>query len=58
MDFTKNDSDQRDIINKIKILTKRGTDSICAAVPNKFQKNTSTKIFNNAIFLAKLNKSP
>ena len=34
--FTKNDCDQSDIINKIKILTKQGTDMIHAVTATKY----------------------
>ena len=38
MEFTQNYWDQRDVINKIKILIKRGTDTIQTIIPEKYQK--------------------
>ena len=35
MDSTQNDWGQRDIINRIIILTKQGTDTIHAVIPKK-----------------------
>ena len=43
MEFTQNDWGQRDIINKIKILTKLGTDTIHAVISTKYQKYPSTE---------------
>ena len=56
MDFTKNDCGQRDIIKKIIILTKRGTDMIHAVIPEKCNNYPSTTIIKHTIFLAKVNK--
>ena len=58
MKFTQNDLGQHDIINKTRILTKQGIDTIHAVIPTKYQKYPSTIILKNAIFLAKVNKSP
>ena len=58
MGFTQNNSGQYDIINKIKILTKRGTDTIHALIPKKYQKYPSTKRLKHANVLAKVNKYP
>ena len=58
MEFTQNDWGQRDIINKIVILTKRGTDTIHAVIPEKYQKYPSTTILEHANVLAKVNKLP
>ena len=58
MEFTQNDWGQRDIINKIKILIKRGTDAIHAVILTKYQKYPSTKILKHASVLAKVNKLP
>ena len=58
MDFTKNEWDQHDIINKIIILNKRGSDMIHDVIPTKYQKYLSTSILERANFLAKVNKSP
>ena len=56
MDFTPNEWVQRDIINKIKILTKQGTDMIHAIIPMKYQKYPSTSTLKHANVLAKVNK--
>ena len=56
--ITQNDCGQREIINKIKILTKRSSDTIHVVIPMKYQKNTSTTILKHKNILAKLNKSP
>ena len=56
MSFTQNYQSQRDIINKIIILTKIGTDTIYSVIPNRYQNYTSTTIPKHAIILAKLNK--
>ena len=58
MEFTQNDWGQRDIINKTKILTKRGSDKIHDVMPMKYQKYHSNTILKHANFLAKENKSP
>ena len=58
MEFTNNDGGQQDIINKIKILTKRGTDKIHAVIPAKYKKYPSTTIIKHVNVLDKLNKPP
>ena len=58
MEFTKNDSDKCEIINKILILTKGGTDTIHAVIIPKYQKYPSTTILKHANFLVKVNKLP
>ena len=57
-EFTKNDPGQRDIQNRLKIITKLGTDTIHAVIPKKYQKYPSTTILKHEMFLAKVNKSP
>ena len=57
MEFTQNDWVQRDIINKIIILTKLVTDTIHAVIPIKYQRYPSTPLLKHANVLAKLNKS-
>ena len=54
--FTKNDWGQCDIINKVIILTKRGTDTMHAAIPKKYQKYPSTTILKHNHVLDKENK--
>ena len=49
---------QRDIINKIIILTKSRTDTIHAVIPMKYRKYPSTTILKHANVLAEVNKSP
>ena len=44
MELIQNEWGQCDIINKIKIWTKRGTDTIHAVLPKKYQKYPSTTI--------------
>ena len=58
MSFTKNDWGQRDIINKITVLTKRGADTIYTSIPMKYQNYHSTTIIKHANVLAKVNKLP
>ena len=58
MDFTQNDWGQHNIINKIIILNKLGSDMIHYVIPKKYQKYFSTTILEHANFLAKVNKSP
>ena len=58
MSFAQNEWGQRDIINKIRILTKLGTYTIPAIIPEKYQKYPSTTILKHANVLDKLNKSP
>ena len=58
MGFTQNDWDQRDIINKIKILTKWGTNMIHDVIPTKYQKYPSITILKHVNVLTKVNKSP
>ena len=52
------DWDQCYIMNKIMILTKRGTDTIYTVFPGKYQKYSSTTILKHANILAKVNKFP
>ena len=56
MEFTKNDRGQRDIINKTKLLTKRGSDTIHDVIPKKYHKYPSKTILKHANILAKVNK--
>ena len=56
--FTQNDWGQCDIINRIIILTKRGTDTRHSVIPTKYQKYPSTTILKHMNYLDKLNKSP
>ena len=58
MEFTKNHWGQRDIINKITILTKLGKDAINAVTLTKYQQYSSTTILKHGNVLAKLSKSP
>ena len=58
MEFTQNYWGQHDIINKIVILTKQGTDKIHAVIPKKYWKYPWTTILKDAIFLAKVKKLP
>ena len=58
MEFTQNDWDQRDVINKNILWTKLGTDTIHPVIPMKYQKHTSTTILKHANILDKVNKSP
>ena len=51
-----NDWGQHDIINKIKILTKRGTYMIHVFIPTKYQNYPSTKILKHANIMSKENK--
>ena len=46
------------IINKIKILTKQGTNMIHDVIPKKYQKYPSITIFKHMNVLAKVNKLP
>ena len=48
MESTKNDSDQCDIIDKIILLTKRGTDITHAVILTQYQKYPSIKILKHA----------
>ena len=57
MEFTQNDWFQRDIINKLIILTKRGTDTINFVIPKKYHKYTSITVLKHANVLAEVNKS-
>ena len=57
MEFTQNDWGQRDIINRIKILTKRGTATMHAFIPTKYQKYPLTTILKHANVLAQVNRS-
>ena len=56
--LNKNEQGQRDIINKITILIKQGTDKIHAIIPTKYQKYPSTTILKHTNILDKLNKLP
>ena len=56
MEFTKSDWGWRDIMNKITILTKRGTDAIYAVIPTKYQKYLSTAILDHVNVLDRVNK--
>ena len=38
MEFTQNNEGQQDIINRIKILAKQGSDKIHEAIPIEYQK--------------------
>ena len=58
MDFTQNDWVQRDITNKTRTLTKRGSDTIHAVIPKKYQKYPSNPILKHANVLDEVNKSP
>ena len=58
MEFTQNDCGKHEIINKIIILNKRGSDMIHDVIPTKYQKYFSTTILEHANFLAKVNKLP
>ena len=57
MEFTKNDRGQRDVTNKIIILTKQRTDRIHTVITTKNRKYTSTTILKHVNVLAKVNKS-
>ena len=46
MGFTKNDSGQRDITDKTKILTKRGSDTIHDVIPKKIRNKPLTQHLN------------
>ena len=48
MEFTQNDWGQRDIANKTKILTKRGSDKIHDVILTKYQKYPSNTILKHA----------
>ena len=56
MEYTQNDWVQRDIINKTKIWTKWGKDTVHAVITTKYQKYHSTTILKHANCLAKANK--
>ena len=58
MEFTKNNWGQRDIINKIVVLTKQDTYTIHAFIPKKYWKYSSTAILKHVDVLDKVNKSP
>ena len=58
MEFTQNDWGQCDIINKIIVLSKWGSDTIHAAIPTKYYKYPSNKILKHANVFAKENKVP
>ena len=58
MESTQNDWGQCDIINKTKILAKRGSDKIHDIIQTKYQKNPSNTILKHANVLDKVNKLP
>ena len=58
MEFTQNDWNQCDIINKIVMLTKWVKDTIHAVIPTKYQKYPFTTILKHTNVLAKVNKLP
>ena len=58
MEFTQNELDKHDILNKIIILNKLVSDMIHDIIPTKYQTYFSTTILEHANFLAKVNKSP
>ena len=58
MEFTQDDWVQHDVINKIMILNKQGSDMINDVIPTKYQKYLSITILEHANVLAKVNKSP
>ena len=58
MDITQNDWCQHDIINKVIILTKKGTGTIHAAILTKYHNYPSTTILKHENVLDKVNKSP
>ena len=58
MEFAQNYWGQHDIINKITILIKLGSDTINAVIPKKYHKYPSTTILKPVNVLDKLNKSP
>ena len=55
MKFTKNDWGWSDIINKTKILTKRGSDAINDIISKKYQKYPSNTKVKHANVFAKVN---
>ena len=55
MEFTQSDWGQHDIISEIKILLKRGINTIHAVIPIKFQNYPSTTILKHSNVLAKVN---
>ena len=58
MGFTQNCWGQRDITNKIKVLTKQGTDMIYAVITKKYQKYPSTTIIEHKDVFDKVNNLP
>ena len=58
MEFTKNDWGQRDIVNKTKILNKRGSNKIHDVIMMKYQKCPSNKILKHANVSDKVTKPP
>ena len=58
MDFIQNYLSKHEIINKIIILNKRGSDMIHDVTPTKYHKYFSTTILEHANCLGKVNKSP
>ena len=57
MELTQNNWGQHEVINKIIILNKQGSDMIHDVIPTKYQKYFSTTILERAIVLYKVNKS-
>ena len=53
MGFTQNNWGQIEIINKVTMLTKRGSDTIHAVIPTKYQKKYQPKYLNMQIFWLK-----
>ena len=56
MELAQNNRGQREIINKIVVLTKQGTDTAHTIIPTKYQKYPSTTINKHANVLAIVNK--
>ena len=54
MDYPQNDWGQLDIINKTKILTNHGLDTIHDIIPTKYQKYLSNAIIKHVNVLAKV----
>ena len=57
IELTQNDWGQSDIINKIKVSAKRGSDKIHAIIMTKYQKCPSSTILKHENVLVKLNGS-
>ena len=58
MKFMQNECGQRDITNRIKILTKRGSDKIHDVILKIYHKYPSNTILKHANVLAEVNKLP